>query len=114
MADAGEKYKEGKKEKEEKKKAYPIIGRETHVVKSCLHNPIDSDLLEDGVRRSSTRKDERSNDGPHIESVHGSVLGGEELENKKRKGGETSSVLSFEDHSLSPPVQFPLCNSQDF
>lgn len=49
-----------------RRETHPVVGRETHVVESCLHNSIDTNLLEDGVRRSSTRKDERSNDGPHF------------------------------------------------
>lgn len=68
------KEEERKRRKRGRRKAHPIIGGETHEVTACLHNSIDTDLLEDGVRRSSTRKDERSNNGPHIESVHGSVL----------------------------------------
>lgn len=59
-----------------RRKTHPVVGRETHVVESCLHNSIDTNLLEDGVRRSSTRKDERSNDGPHFffGPVHGGVF----------------------------------------
>lgn len=46
--------------------SYPVISREAQIVISRLHNPIDADLLEDGVRRSSTREEKGRKNGSHI------------------------------------------------
>lgn len=97
-----------RKEKK-KRKAHSIVGRETHVVESCLHDSIDTNLLEDGVRRSSTRKDERSNDGLHFFFLNLVHVGMKNSMKKKKK--KTGDRLPFylEENLFTTISYFPPC-----
>lgn len=43
-----------------------VVGRQTHKVISCLHHSIDTDLLENRVRRSSTGEKDGGDERPHF------------------------------------------------